>query len=522
MALSWDALSPYDRLVDTSLVEPRAYQINIIKSIYSGSNTLVVLPTGLGKTIIAIFAIAKALHNEKKALVLAPTKPLSEQHYNSLMRLLKIEKDDILLLTGSISKSKREGLVSKAKLIIATPQTFANDLKRGTVSLDDFGVIIFDECHRAVGRYAYTYIADEAKLHRAQVVGLTASPGSNIKRINALISELGIENIEIRISTDLDVEPYIMKKDTDIVTVEKGDTINAILNALRPVIEDHLGNLYSHGLSPIRSFERMPKGMLLEVGNNIRRIEAQNYKFMGLFNYVYVLNLSHAYELAGTAGIYPFLKYMESLEAKETKGRALKSILANKAVISAMEIAKEALKNGEEHPKMAVIVDMIKEKMKGKMIIIFTQYRSTAFKLAKMLNENEISAKEFVGKKEGVTQLQQQATIKDFREEKFRVLVATSIGEEGLDIPGVDVVIFYEPIPNEIRNIQRKGRAGRMKLGSVTIMVARGTRDETYLYISKVKEKRMRDLVIKIKGRLDKSLSYGRTTDSGQRYLDVK
>ena len=96
--------------------------------------------------------------------MLAPTKPLSEQHYNSLARLLNIDKDHILLLTGSIATAKRQELEPNAKVIIATPQTFANDLKRGRLSLEDFGVVIFDECHRAVGRYAYTYIADECKI----------------------------------------------------------------------------------------------------------------------------------------------------------------------------------------------------------------------------------------------------------------------------------------------------------------------------------------------------------------------
>jgi len=311
----------------------------------------------------------------------------------------------------------------------------------------------------------------------------------------------------------------VMKKELSVVTVEKGDTINAILKELGPLIDEHLGKLYSHGLSPFKYFDRMPKGMLLGMGDNIRRIEAQNYKFMALFNYVYVLNLGHAYDLASTEGIYPFLKYMESLEGKETKSRALKSILANKSVITAMNIAKEALKNGEEHPKMSVAVDMIKREMNDKSIIMFTQYRSTAYKLAKMLNEHGISAREFVGKKKGITQLQQQATIKDFRDNKFRVLVATSIGEEGLDIPGVDAVIFYEPIPNEIRNIQRKGRAGRMKMGSVVILVAQGTKDETYLFISRLKEKRMRDTVIKIKERMDRGLKAYRTGPDRQKLL---
>jgi ERCC4-related helicase len=522
MALSWKELAPYDALVNTSLVEPRAYQINIAKSISSGRNSLVILPTGLGKTLIAVFAIANSLQKGKRAIILAPTKPLSEQHYNSLLKMLNINGDGIMLLTGGINKTKRQELEASARVIVGTPQTLANDLKKGRISLDGFGTVIFDECHRAVGRYAYTYIADESRLRGVQIVGLTASPGSDSKKINTLMELFGIENIEIRISTDMDVAPYVMQKDINTVMVEPGDTVKAITAKLRPVIDEHLNNLYSHGLSPFKDFERMPKGKFLQMGNSIRKIEARNYRFMGLFNYLYVLNLGHAYDLASTEGLYPFVSYMDALESREPKGRTLKSILANKSVAEAVKIAKEALEHGEEHPKMAVAVDMIKDRMAGKSIIIFAQFRSTANKLAKMLNENGITAREFVGKKKGVTQAHQQSTIRDFREGKFRVLVATSIGEEGLDIPSVDAVIFYEPIPNEVRNIQRKGRAGRMKYGNVVILVARGTKDEAYLFISKIKEKRMRDLVIKIKGRLDSGIGTSRAADRGQRFLSTR
>lgn len=503
MAVSWGDLAPYDRLVNTSVVEPRAYQINIIRSTYSGKNTLVILPTGLGKTIIAVFAIAKALHEGKKALIVAPTKPLSEQHFQSLAKTLKVEQESMLLLTGSISKKKRQELVANARIITATPQTVANDMKKGEIKLEDYGIVVFDECHRAVGRYAYTYIADECKIRGVQTLGLTASPGSDRKKINALVETLGIENIEIRISTDPDVEPYVMRKDTTVVAVEKTPTMNAILNLLKPVIKRHLESLYTHGLSPFRDFETLPKGRLLQIGDAIKRIQAANYKFMGIFDYVYVLTLVHAYDLLSSEGIYPFVSYIESLENREVKSRALKNILANESVIAASKLARGALEKGEEHPKVGQVVSLLKKELSGQHVIIFTQFRSTARMLTKILVTNDIAAREFVGKGVGVTQAQQQAIIAAYRDREFSVLVATSIGEEGLDVPAVDAVVFYEPIPNEIRNIQRKGRAGRMKLGRIFILMTKNTKDETYLFISRIKEKRMRDNIMRIKERLD-------------------
>jgi len=515
----WIDLEPYHKLVNVEQVEPRSYQINIIKNLYSGRNTLVVLPTGLGKTLIAVFAIAKSLHKGKKAIILAPTRPLSEQHYQSLSKLLNVEKENLLLLTGTLNKTKRQELESTAKVIAATPQTFSNDLKKGRISMEDFGIVVFDECHRAVGRYAYTYIADECKLRGVQLIGLTASPGSDRKKINSLINSLGIESIEIRISSDPDVEPYVMRKDTSVIMVDKGRAIENVLNALKPVIDEHLGNLYSHGLSPFKEFENMPKGRLLEIGNAIRKIQARNYRFMGIFNYVYVLDLAHAHDLASTEGLYPFASYMKSLEDRETKSRTVKSILNNKSVIEARRLAEEAMEKGEEHPKMIKLIETLKNDLRNDKAIIFTQFRSTAKKLTELLVTNGIEAREFLGKRGGVTQAQQQETIDSFRKGEFRVLVATSIGEEGLDIPTVDAVVFYEPIPNEIRNIQRRGRAGRIKFGKIIILVTRKTKDETYLFISRMKEKRMRDTVLKIKDRMDRGLLSNPDVGLGQRTL---
>ncbi len=505
---AWGELGDYVRLVNTNELEPRAYQINIAKSVSNGYNSLVILPTGLGKTLVAVLAIASALSKGKKAIILAPTKPLSEQHYNSISRLLNVEKDTIMLLTGSMtSRKKRTELENSAKVIVATPQTVSNDLKSGRLSLDGFGTVIFDECHRAVGKYAYTYIADECKVKGIQLVGLTASPGSNKKKIDALVYTLGIENIEIRISTDSDVAPYVMDKSTNVLYVDKEKSMDSILASLRILIDEHLSKLYSYGLSPFSKYDNMPKGKILQIGYNIDKLQSSNYKFMAMYNYVFLLNLSHAYDLLATEGFYPFISYMDSLKNREKKSRALQSLLNNKIVINSIINAKDSLSNGIEHPKIFKIIDLMTTVLKGKTVIVFAQYRSTIKKIVDLLNEYGTNAMSFVGKKEGVTHTDQKDTIAKFREGKFNVLVATSIGEEGLDIPSVDAVIFYEPIPNEIRNIQRRGRAGRIKFGEVYILVTRGTKDEIYLYVSRHRETRMYELVQKTRSDLDKGVS---------------
>jgi len=82
-------------------------------------------------------------------------------------------------------------------------------------------------------------------------------------------------------------------------------------------------------------------------------------------------------------------------------------------------------------------------------------------------------------------------------------LVATCIAEEGLDIPSVELVVFYEPIPSEIRYIQRRGRTGRKKFGKVKILITQDTIDEGFYFASLKREKQMRDVV----SRLEKELN---------------
>ena len=514
---TWDPLQPYCKLLNMEAIEPREYQLSIAKGMGSGKNTLLVLPTGLGKTIIGIFAMARVLYEGKKVIILAPTKPLSEQHLASIKRFLKMDENLLLLLTGRMKTAERKEREREARVIAATPQTIANDIKVGRLNLDGFGMVIFDECHRAVGKYAYTYIANECKERGIQQIGMTASPGSDRKKIDAIISTLGIEEIEMRISTDMDVAEYAMGTDIRIDYIDNGMGVGSILGTLKPVIEKHLTELYRHGLSPFKKFDNLSKGRLLEMGTNISKIEAQSYKFMALYDYVYLLHLSHAYDMAGTEGIQPFLDYFKSLEERERRSRAVQGILKDAEVQNAIRIAREMIGRGEEHPKMGHILGMMNGEMKGHTTIIFAQYRSTIRTLASMLRKAGIEAREFVGKKDGTTQEGQRMTIEDFRNGKFNVLVSTSIGEEGLDIPSVDYVVFYEPVASEIRNIQRKGRAGRVKFGRVVILVSRNTKDEAYLMISRIREKRMRDNILKIKESLRETHRKGK----GQMALGV-
>ena len=493
----WAAVGKAHDLLALDGLEYREYQASILRSIFSAGNSLVILPTGLGKTLIGAGVCARSMAMGKKALFLAPTKPLVEQHYASLSALIRHGEGEVAMLIGSVGKEERGRVQGMARVIIATPQTVANELRKGTMSLDSFGSVVFDECHRAVGRYAYTYIANECKLRGILTVGLTASPGSDRKRINALVDALGIHNIEIRSSSDPDVARYVMPKYVHISEVETGPTVNMIASLLKPEMDKGVTTLNKFGLARFKFFFGIPKGRIIAIGREIESLKEKNYRYAAAAAYVKLLNTSHAYDLITTEGIYPFHSYLESLYMKEEKSRSLEALLKEANIIKAREVAADAVKRGEEHPKVIRLISILKD-CRGKRSIVFAQYRSTIKMLVDFLSNNDFRAMAFVGKKQGVTQFDQKEIVDGFRAGKFDVLVASSIGEEGLDIPSVDNVIFYEPIPNEIRNIQRRGRAGRISAGNIYIIAARGTKDQIYLRVSERKELKMADIVRRV------------------------
>ena len=455
---------------------PRAYQLAIYNSIKANGNTLVVLPTGLGKTLIALMLIRDKI-KEGRCLFLTPTKPLAKQHEASVRQVLGIEK--VALVTGEIVPKKRKEMYD-TDVVVSTPQTINNDLDKGVLT-PDFSLIIFDECHRAIGEYAYTHIAE--KVDNALFVGLTASPGGKMDRIKKVMKALKIDNVEIRSHEDSDVEQYVQKSNATWVQVALSDHFKVIKKHLDSLSAKYARRLAGMGFPP----PLKNKGQFMQMRQRILAIK-HNIKFPALIQYSILLHLLHMTELLETQGVYPLRSYIEKLEEKTSKSA---NILKKEPAFAEI---KRLVQKDEDHPKMPVLLKKVKE-MNGKKMIVFVQYRAQIKRIEQVLNENGIKARQFVGKKEGMTRKIQEATIQDFRDGKFDVLVASMIGEEGLDIPAVDAVIFYEPVPSEIRSIQRRGRAARLKEGDIIILMTKGTRDEYYYHAANSKEKKMKSIL---------------------------
>ncbi len=485
-------------LLRRGAVEERAYQVNIARACLERS-TLVVLPTGMGKTVIAAMVVAEVLRRKGgKVLFLAPTKPLVEQHAASVRNLLVVDR--IALFTGEVtSPEERELLWRENKIIVSTPQVIRNDLRGERITLEDVSLIVFDEAHRAVGDYAYVDVAAAYKeIPDRLVLGMTASPGSSAEKILEVCGNLGITAVEIRTEYDPDVVPYLHDLVVEPIRVEAPDVAKEIRGLLQTVFEEQVSRLKKIGF-----FAGKPKVSLkdlLAAGN-----EARNQLDSGVHDgrlyeamtaQAIAMKANHAIALAETQGLGSLRSYFDKMEA-EARSKADVQFLKHAKVQEAIKLARESL---VEHPKLAktgwVIRDQFLRKPDSK-VIVFANYRETADRLTQALARIPgIRPMRFVGQASrgedvGLSQKEQQQILEQFRAGTVNVLVATSIGEEGLDIPQVDLVVFYEPVPSEIRTIQRRGRTGRSAAGRVVMLVTKDTRDEAYFYSARRKERKM-------------------------------
>ncbi|ACJ16557.1 helicase-associated endonuclease for fork-structured DNA [Thermococcus onnurineus NA1] len=495
------------------LIQPRVYQ-EVIYARCKESNCLVVLPTGLGKTLIAMLIADYRLQKYGgKVLMLAPTKPLALQHAESFKKLFDIPPEKINVLTGELSPKTRQEIWEKSVIITATPQTIENDILTGRISLEDVVLLVFDEAHRAVGNYSYVFIAREylKTAKHPLVLGLTASPGSDEVRIREIINNLGIERIEIRTESSPDVKPYVHRIAFEWVKVDLPGVYKEVRSLLRGMLKESLKPLAQFKLVSSYSPD-ISKKEVLQAGSKINQEVARgNYEIGRLRMYqAKAVKLQHAIELLETQGLTALRAYLKKLrEDKRTKSsRELMEDPRMRKVIYLLVQAKEL---GIDHPKMEKLKELVKaqlEKKPNSKIIVFTNYRDTGKKIVEELRAMSVSAERFIGQASrsndrGMSQKQQKETLERFSRGEFSVLVATSVGEEGLDVPEVDLVIFYEPVPSAIRSIQRRGRTGRHRPGRVVILMAKGTRDEAYYWSSRRKERGMFEAIRKIARELE-------------------
>jgi Fanconi anemia group M protein len=504
-------------LIWPDTVESRLYQTKIAE-VASERNTLVILPTALGKTVIAAIAVAEILYNYRnvKVLVMAPTRPLVMQHRRRFTAMLKLGAEDTALLTGKTPPGYRMPVWDgDARVLFSTPQVVKNDLLAKRLTLKEYGLLVFDECHRAVKKYAYTSIA-KYYLSQAEyplVLGMTASPGSDTQRVLDVCRNLFIEHIEYRNEEDPDVQPYLQPIDVKWKRVDLPQEYVVMKSLIRTMLNKRLLWLYKRGIiksSPTYATRRS----LIEAGKELRLMleerdaEERGGIFTAIINQALALTLFHMLELLETQGVWTLNVFLSKV-AEETSEKRSYAILVNEPEY--LKLTKAIDSTLIDHPKKVLLKRLVGEVLATKpssRILVFTQYRATANHLVSELNAVQgVRANRFVGQAstlldKGLTQEEQAARIEQLEDGSLNVLVATSIAEEGLDIPAVDQVFFYEPIPSEIRYIQRRGRTGRKAPGKVTILATNNSLDMIYLYASRRRIKKMQRIAENVNRKL--------------------
>ena len=496
-------------------ITPRSYQKDILKTCIE-KNCLVVLPTGLGKTLIALMLTIKRMEKfpREKVVFLAPTKPLAEQHLISFKKHLPELFGDMQLFTGAVVANQRKKIWQTADIIFSTPQCIANDLKNKLYDLQNVCLLIEDEAHRCVKNYDYNYVAQiyKKQSEHPRIMGLTASPGSESSKIKEICWNLSIEEVELRTRESKDVEKYLQELKFEKVLVDFPPELEEIRHVLKELFNRYVEeSRYRKVL-----FGPCSKTILIALQKKIIGTLSRgnkNFNYMlGASACAQAIKLQHALELLETQTLSSFNKYLKNLFEQSAKKQSKGVVkLVSKPEFNFIYMSSnELLSKNIEHPKLEKLIEIVKKensKNKKIKIIIFTQFRNTATTISEKLNKLlNINAKIFVGqaKKEntGLNQKQQKKIIEEFSEGKINCLVSTSIGEEGLDIPEVNTVIFYEPIPSAIRAIQRAGRTARLMEGKLIILITKDTRDETFYYVSRSREKKMHKIIGEIKEKL--------------------
>lgn len=497
--------------IRTGTIEERPFQLRLAQAAADHARTLIVAPTALGKTVIAALVIAHEFEKNPSAriLFLSPTRPLTEQHTRSLQKFLDLPESSFSLLTGSTPDKKRREMAANARIICATPQTVQSEILIQKNWSAAFDLVVFDEAHRAVGDYAYVDLANHFReKSNARFLALTASPGGTEEKIERVCANLQIDHVEIRRFEDEEVRVFANDIESTYRMVELPAEIKPALRQFELFMTEQLDTLKKMGLVPTNNLRYFNRKRQLELQSVIRRRitthgKTQPSLFAAASKTAALLKIAHAHTLLETQGVLSTKRFLEKLQAEAASPgstKAAKQILASEFIQKSMDILEKTAATGLDHPKKIELAHILADQFRNQpehRAIVFSQYRDQIHTLVDFLSRIEgVKPCKFIGQAdkendEGMNQSEQANALEELKKGTYNTLVASSVGEEGLDIPNVDLVVFFDPVPSEIRTIQRRGRTGRFGKGKLVTLITKGTRDEAFYYVAKSKEKLM-------------------------------
>ena len=479
-------------------IESRLYQEMLFMEA-KDQNSLIVLPTGLGKTIIILYLVAYYYQKapNKKIIIATPTKPLVHQIAETFQEYLDIPVDLIMEVAGSVSPDKRVALYETGQIFIGTPQTFSNDFDTDKLNPKDFSLLCFDEAHRSTGNYAYVKIVQNFYDFNinTRIIGFTATPGNKPEQIEEVIQNLHIETVCSRFSDDPDVKPFISFHRPKVLWVQLPDSYKTVLKYFEEYQSEIIEKVKEKGLDPGRF---VSKRTALDLQKQVTTLMQDDPEIGELLYYVpNLIRILHIKEITETQGL-PQANISLSKMFLDPKKKTLKLFIEHPFIRNAYDVIA---KNPEKHPKLVKLIEILKERTKDpeSKIIVFTIYRDSVDFLLSEITEQGMYAKKFIGqssKKEssGMSQKEQLAVLEEFKNGDLNLLISTSVGEEGIDVGACDLVIFYDSVPSVVRNVQRVGR-GRKKESEVIRLVTRDTKDAILYYATLKQERKIQDYI---------------------------
>ena len=494
----------------TNLGTIRDYQYNIVHTgLYN--NLLVALPTGLGKTFIAATVMLNWFRWTKTAQIIfvAPTKPLVAQQMDACYNVVGIPRSQTTMLTGETPTDIRDEEWAEKRVFFMTPQTLINDLKHGRADPKKIVLVVVDEAHKATGAYAYVEVVKFMRRFTSsfRVLALTATPGASVEAVQKVIDGLDIARVEIRTEESLDIRCFVHSKEIQLEVFDYSDELQTCLDLFKAAVNPLLTKLRSQGAYWGQDATLMTQyGMRMaqQAWNKSDAAKSMGNAKWGINNtFMPLITLAHNLELLKYHGIGPFYSKMKEFEeGAEGQRNGPKGVTESEPYRKMMNYMRTWVNNPdfEGHPKLTylkqVVLNHFMDASEGHRsdgrgpaetrIMIFAHYRSSAEEVVRVLKRHEmIRPCIFVGQtstkgSEGMNQKAQSETIAKFKTGTFNTLVATSIGEEGLDIGEVDLIVCYDCSKSPIRMLQRMGRTGRKRAGNISVLLMRGKEENDY------------------------------------------
>lgn len=490
----------------------RDYQYSIVaRGLYH--NLLVALPTGLGKTFIAATIMLNWFRwtIDAQIVFVAPTRPLVSQQVKACFDIAGIPRSATTMLTGGISPGLRAEEWLSKRIFFMTPQTIINDLKTGICDPRRIVLLVVDEAHRATGGYAYVEVVKFLQRFNEsfRVLALTATPGATIEKVQEVIDGLGISRIEIRTEESIDIRQYVYSRKIETVLFDNSDELVMVMDLFAKALQPILNKL--NGMNAYWAKDPMtltPYGCDQARGRWMQEAgKKANMGAKSMVNTIFSLlaSLAHGTELLKFHGIGPFynkvLAFRNETEACEKGGKYRKQINESEPFRTMMTRIQVWINNPDfvGHPKLeylqSVILNHFLDAGDGKgestpsstRVMVFAHYRDSAEEIVRVLKRNDpmVRPRVFVGQanskgSEGMGQKIQLDVIEKFRKGIYNTLVATSIGEEGLDIGEVDLIVCYDASASPIRMLQRMGRTGRKRAGNIVVTLMKGKEENNF------------------------------------------